>query len=215
MKVSQVVTVILNGFTGPRIGHSAQVLSYELAARAYVLQNSKGEIVMKFWLQMMSVCLVLLALGSPAVHVCRILWGSAMVGVTEAADSGKVTTLMWEDLQQLDLRTGNMPASLKNVDGMVVRVPGFIIPLEDNDQSVSEFLLVPFPMACIHVPAPPPNLIVHVKMEKGKRVPVNFYDPVWAQGQIKIQKTQNMYTEASYFMTGLTVSPYQPERKAP
>jgi hypothetical protein len=52
-------------------------------------------------------------------------------------------------------------------------------------------------------------------MEKGKKVPVNFYDPVWAQGQIKIQKTQNMYTEASYFMTGLTVSPYQPERKAP
>lgn len=170
---------------------------------------------MKFWLQMTSVCLALLALGSPAVHVCRILWGSAVVGVTEAADSGKVNTVMWEDLQQLDLRTGNMPATLKKLDGTVVRVPGFIIPLEDNDQSVSEFLLVPFPMACIHVPAPPPNLIVHVKMEKGKKVPVNFYDPVWAQGQIKIQKTQNMYTEASYFMTGLSVSPYQPERKGP
>jgi uncharacterized protein len=70
-------------------------------------------------------------------------------------------------------------------------------------------------MACIHVPAPPPNLIVHVKMAKGKKVPVNFYDPVWAQGQLKIQTTQNVYTEASYFMTGLTVSPYQPERKAP
>ena len=170
---------------------------------------------MKFWLQMTFVCLGLLALGSPSVHVCRIVWGSAMVGVTEAADSAKVTTLMWEDLQQLDLRTGNMPPSLKKLDGTVVRVPGFIIPLEDNDQSVSEFLLVPFPLACIHVPAPPPNLIVHVKMEKSKKVPVNFYDPVWAQGQLKIQTTQNMYTEASYFMTGLAVSPYQPERKAP
>jgi uncharacterized protein len=171
---------------------------------------------MKFWLQMTVMCMGLLALGSPAVHVCRIIWGNAMVGVSEAsADSDKVPTLMWEDLQQLDLRTGNMPASLKKLDGTVVRVPGFVIPLEDNEQSVSEFLLVPYPLACIHVPAPPPNLIVHVKMDKGKKVAFDFYAPVWAQGRLKIQNTQNMYTESSYFMTGLAIEPYRPEKKSP
>jgi hypothetical protein len=164
---------------------------------------------MKFWLQMTIVCLVLMASGFPAVHLCRLLW-SDPVGVSEAAaDSNKVPTLMWEDLQQLDLRTGNMPASLKKMDGTIVRVPGFVIPLEDNDQSVSEFLLVPYPMACIHVPAPPPNLIVHVKMEKGKKVAFNFYEPVWAQGRLKIEQTQNVYTDSSYSMTGLAVEPYQ------
>jgi uncharacterized protein len=167
---------------------------------------------MKSWLQITVLCLWLLALGSPAVHVCCIIWGNAIVGVTEAADSGKVATLMWEDLQQLDLRTGSMPASLKKLDGMIVRIPGYVIPLEDSDQSVSEFLLVPYPLACIHVPAPPPNLIVHVKMDKGKKVAFDFYAPVWAQGRIKIQNTQNMYTESSYSMTGLLIEPYQTKR---
>ena len=170
---------------------------------------------MKFLLQMTIVCLALIALGSPAVHVCRILWGDRLTGVTEAAaDSTKVPTLMWEDLQQLDLRTGKMPASLKKLDGTVVRVPGYVIPLEDSEQSVSEFLLVPYPLACIHVPAPPPNLIVHVKMDKGKKVAFDFYAPVWAQGRLKIQTTQNMYTESSYFMAGLLVEPYKAEVKS-
>jgi hypothetical protein len=162
------------------------------------------------------VSLVLLYLGSPAVHVCRLFGGNGFVGPADAnANSAKVPSIMWEDLQQLDLNTGKAPASLKKLDGTVVRVPGFVIPLEDNDQSVSEFLLVPFPMACIHVPAPPPNLIVHVKMDKGKKVAFDFYAPVWAQGRLKIQTTQNMYTESSYFMTGMLVEPYKPEKKAP
>jgi hypothetical protein len=146
---------------------------------------------MKFWFQMTIVCLALIVLGFPAAHVGRVLWGNTTVGVSEAAaDSNKVPTLMWEDLQQLDIRTGKMPASLKKLDGTIVRVPGYVIPLEDSDQSDSEFLLVPYPMACIHVPAPPPNLIVHVKMEKGKKVAFNFYEPVWAQGRLKIERTQ-------------------------
>jgi hypothetical protein len=131
------------------------------------------------------------------------------------ADSAKVPTVMWEELQQLDLKTGKAPASLTKFDGTIIRVPGFVIPLEDNDQAVSEFLLVPYPLACIHVPAPPPNLIVHVKMDKGKRVPFDFFAPVWTQGRLKIQTTRNMYTDSSYFMNGLSVEPYKPEKKAP
>jgi hypothetical protein len=168
---------------------------------------------------MVPVMLLCLFLGSPAVHVCQLPpplkvlphWGMPLV----QANSAKVPSVMWEELQQLDLSTGKAPASLKKLDGTVVRVPGFVIPLEDNDQSVSEFLLVPFPMACIHVPAPPPNLIVHVKMDKGKRVAFDFYAPVWAQGRLKIQTTRNIYTDSSYFMNGSLVEPYKPEKKAP
>jgi hypothetical protein len=165
---------------------------------------------MKSWLKMTLLSLALVVLGSPAVHVCRIAWGNKMIGVSEAsADSKTVPSLAWEDLQRLDVRTGKMPASLKKLDGAVVRVPGYIIPLEDSLQSVSEFLLVPYPLACIHVPAPPPNLIVHVKMDNGKKVPFDLFEPVWTRGQLKIQRTRNVYTESSYFMTGLAVEPYQ------
>lgn len=171
---------------------------------------------MKSWLRMTVLCVGLILLGSPAVHVCRLVWGGAAITMTEAsAQANKAPSLMWEDLQQLDLNTGKMPPSLKKLDGTVVRVPGFVIPLEDNDQAVSEFLLVPFPMACIHVPAPPPNLIVHVKMDKGKKVAFDFYAPIWAQGRLKIQTTRNIYTDSSYFMNGMLIEPYKPEKKAP
>jgi uncharacterized protein len=165
---------------------------------------------MKFCLRMAMVCVALVYIGSPAVHVCRVGWKNNLLGITEAsADSGKVTSVMWEDLQLLNVRTGQMPARLKHLDGTIVRIPGYIIPLEDSEQSVSEFLLVPYPLACIHVPAPPPNMIVHVKMDKGKKVPFDFFEPVWTQGELKIQRTKNIYTESSYFMTGLIVEPYE------
>lgn len=129
------------------------------------------------------------------------------------ANSAKTPELWWRDLQLLDYRSGKVPAELKKYDGSVVRVPGFIIPLEDGDTSVSEFLLVPFPMACIHVPAPPPNQIVHVKMEKGKKAPVLWFEPVWARGRLEIKTTNTIYTEASFFMTGIGIDAYEPKRK--
>jgi hypothetical protein len=174
---------------------------------------------MKFMMRMIPVIMICLLLGSPVTHVCQLAvplkkWPS--LGTPQAyANPAKVPSVMWEELQQLDLGTGKAPPSLKKLDGTIVRVPGFVIPLEDNDQAVSEFLLVPFPLACIHVPAPPPNLIVHVKMDKGKKVAFDFYAPVWAQGRLKIQTTQNMYTDSSYFMNGILVEPYKPEKKAP
>lgn len=165
---------------------------------------------MKSKLQLILLCAGLLVFGSPAVHVCRIVFGGKPLTVSAAANAAeKVPSLTWDNLRGLDFRSGKAPADLKKHDGAVVRVPGFIIPLEDNDQEVSEFLLVPYPLACIHVPAPPPNQIVHVKMDNGKKVQFDFYRPVWAQGRLKIQNEQNMYTDTSYFMSGLSIEPYR------
>lgn len=164
---------------------------------------------MKNFMRTAPVCLILLLLGTPAVHVCQIPHRSLVFNTNEARAAEAAPKLTWEQLRGLDYTTGKLPADLKKFDGAVVRVPGFVIPLEDSDRAVSEFLLVPFPMACIHVPAPPPNQIVHVKMDKGKKIPFDFYEPVWTQGRLKIQRTENMYTEASYFMTGLSVEPYR------
>jgi hypothetical protein len=169
---------------------------------------------MKSKIKWMILGLGLVSLGSPAAHVCRIaFFPSQTTGVSEAATPAeKVPSLSWENLRGLDFQSGKVPADLKKYDGTIVRVPGFIIPLEDSDQAVSEFLLVPYPLACIHVPAPPPNQIVHVKMEKGRKVPFDFYEPVWAQGRLKIQRTQNMYTDSSFFLTGLSIEPYRSQR---
>src|SRR5206468_7419214 len=52
------------------------------------------------------------------------------------------------------------------LDGKVVKLPGYVLPIEFNGKQVTEFLLVPWVGACIHTPPPPPNQIVHVKTDK-------------------------------------------------
>jgi hypothetical protein len=165
---------------------------------------------MKLMLRLTPVLLVLLTVGSPAVHVCRVVWGNRIDWPTRVyADPRNIPELSWPDLRGLDTRTGKSTEKLESLNGNLVRVPGFMIPLEDSERAVSEFLLVPYPLACIHVPAPPPNQIVHVKMEKGKRAAMDWYEPIWVQGRFEIKTVKNVYTEASYFMTGLFVEPYK------
>jgi len=69
------------------------------------------------------------------------------------------------------------------LDGKLVRIPGYLLPLEFSGKQVTEFLLVPWVGACIHTPPPPPNQIVHVKSDKPFEMNGNF-DPVWVTGRI-------------------------------
>ncbi len=63
-------------------------------------------------------------------------------------------------------------------NGQIVRLPGFIVPIEHRGTGVTAFLLVPFVGACVHVPPPPANQLVFVTTEtpydsKGLFEPVN------------------------------------------
>ena len=75
-----------------------------------------------------------------------------------------------------------------DINGQHIRIPGYLLPLEVSGANVTEFLLVPYVGACIHVPPPPPNQIVHVKViqKKGYKNK-NLYDPVWVTGVISAQ----------------------------
>ena len=76
-----------------------------------------------------------------------------------------------------------------SLDGQIVRMPGYLLPLEFSGKRVSEFLLVPWVGACIHTPPPPPNQIVHVKADK----PFEFaglFAPVWVTGRMSTAAAQ-------------------------
>jgi len=69
------------------------------------------------------------------------------------------------------------------LNGQLVRLPGYLLPLEYSGKLVSEFLLVPWVGACIHTPPPPPNQIVHVK--PAKPVETNgLFQAVWVTGAL-------------------------------
>lgn len=80
-------------------------------------------------------------------------------------------------------------AVVEELNGKYVRIPGYLLPLEVVRKKVTEFLIVPYVGACIHVPPPPPNQIVFVKTDakkgyKSKRL----YETVWVSGIISAKK---------------------------
>ena len=72
-----------------------------------------------------------------------------------------------------------------DLDGRLIKLPGYLLPLEFSGTMVTEFLLVPYIGACIHAPPPPPNQIVHVKvLAKGGYKSSKYFDPIWVTGII-------------------------------
>ena len=90
----------------------------------------------------------------------------------------------------------------------VVRLPGFVVPVEFDGTNVSEFLLVPYFGACIHTPPPPANQIVYVKSEKGVAVQ-GLFAAVNVTGKLKTLQTSSELAEAGYTMEAYEVVPYQ------
>jgi uncharacterized protein len=70
-----------------------------------------------------------------------------------------------------------------SLDGKLVRIPGYLLPLEFSGTRVTEFLLVPWVGACIHTPPPPRNQIVHVKSTKPFEMS-GMFDAVWVTGRM-------------------------------
>jgi len=86
------------------------------------------------------------------------------------------------------------------LDGQRVKLPGYIVPLDMSEEGrVIEFLLVPYFGACIHVPPPPSNQIVHATSELGVRVD-ELYQPFWIEGPLKVEHASSELAEAGYRM---------------
>ncbi|MEM8685928.1 MAG: DUF3299 domain-containing protein [Pseudomonadota bacterium] len=73
---------------------------------------------------------------------------------------------------------------VKALNGAEIKMAGYLLPLEYTEKGETEFLLVPYIGACIHTPAPPPNQIVFVELNKPYK-PDELYAPVWITGTMR------------------------------
>lgn len=92
--------------------------------------------------------------------------------------------------------------------GQLVRLPGFVVPLEKAGDQLIEFLLVPYFGACVHTPPPPANQIIHVRVAK----PVAGFrsmDPAWVEGVITIDRRTSWMGTSGYRMTARLVEAYR------
>ena len=97
----------------------------------------------------------------------------------------------WGDLPIEDMLVGEL-------DGLQVRLAGYIVPLGLNAaQRIDEFLLVPYFGACIHVPPPPPNQVVHVTSSVGLD-PARMHMAWVVEGAMKVTTRRSTLADAGY-----------------
>ena len=91
--------------------------------------------------------------------------------------------------------------------GAYVRLPGFIIPIEQSSDGGTEFVLVPYVGACIHTPPPPPNQLVLVRAIDPWPGD-NLWDPVWVEGRMSTQLMTTEVAETGYALTAEKIEVY-------
>jgi uncharacterized protein len=158
--------------------------------------------------------------------------GTPVKPASGAATSAKILELDWEELLPKETRLkfqGGPPAAVhdylgeggmaaqqimdfsvnKELHGAQVKLPGFIVPLDiGKDGLVAEFFLVPYFGACIHVPPPPPNQIVYVRMAKGIALD-SIYEAYWITGQLKVNNKATRLGSAAYQIDANKVEIYK------
>ncbi len=73
------------------------------------------------------------------------------------------------------------------LEGRAIRIPGFIVPIETENQLIHEFLLVPYFGACIHTPPPPANQIIQVQATPAIRG-FETMSAVWVSGTLSLKR---------------------------
>jgi uncharacterized protein len=127
-----------------------------------------------------------------------------------------IPEIKWEHMDKM--KKSNAPTKyLKNLDGKQVRIAGFIVPLDEPDDfesfidaqefAIGELLLVPGMGMCMHVPPPPGNQMVLVKMKAGKKVKMGW-DPIWIIGTFRLKKAKTQFGNPFFNLEGERVAKY-------
>lgn len=98
--------------------------------------------------------------------------------------------------------------TVPELDGQMVKLPGFVVPLDVVEGKVASFLLVPYFGACIHQPPPPPNQIVYVTFADPVELQ-SMYDPIWVTGTMSLEAYAGGLAEAGYSMAGRAIEKYR------
>ena len=89
-----------------------------------------------------------------------------------------------------------------------VMIPGFVVPIAYNEErKVTEFFLVPFFGACIHLPPPPPNQIIYVTYERGVSLD-HLYDAQVVHGMLTSETMRSDLADSAYRLEAEGVSVY-------
>jgi hypothetical protein len=129
----------------------------------------------------------------------------AQLDTSKLADDDPETMRIYEELRK---KWAESPAD-EQLDGQLIKLPGFVVPLDGGPKAVSEFLMVPFFGGCIHVPPPPANQTVLVDVLDEKGTAYEMFETVWVTGIIKVERIEEELGTAGYRIDAQKIEPYE------
>ncbi len=130
---------------------------------------------------------------NPPASIMNIQDGSSLDSVDALAERDDLDEQTKRYYQAL--KSDRVVGALNNKP---VKLPGFIVPLEvDEENKVTEFFVVPYFGACLHMPPPPPNQIVYAKVKKGF-VLESLYNPYWFEGTLVTATNEHDLGNSAY-----------------
>jgi uncharacterized protein len=92
-------------------------------------------------------------------------------------------------------------------NGQRVKISGFVVPFNNEEQPYKRLLLIPFSGACVNFP-PPRNQVILIIIEKGIRLD-NFVDPVAVTGIMNVAPTETDIAKIGYQITAEAIAPQE------
>lgn len=96
------------------------------------------------------------------------------------------------------------------LDGLRIRIPGYVVPLDMLGGKIREFLLVPYFGACIHTPPPPANQILQVRLKSAQDL--QTMDAVWVNGKLSVVRAETSMGVSGYAVDAERVEAYREPR---
>ncbi|WP_299849487.1 DUF3299 domain-containing protein [uncultured Roseovarius sp.] len=164
-----------------------------------------------------------------AVHRRSVLVGlTASTLLPQVSKAEDVVDLSWNDLLPEDQTSApnvlqglidhesaplssQQPASSgtrTDWNGQIVRLPGFVVPIDQRGTGIVAFILVPFVGACVHVPPPPANQLVFVTTEEPYES-AGLYEAVHVTGMFAVSSVSTHLADIGYALSADRIEPYR------
>jgi hypothetical protein len=100
------------------------------------------------------------------------------------------------------------------LNDQLIKIAGFIVPLDFDfeAETFSSFLLVPYFGACIHVPPPPSNQVIHIQSAKPLEQELLDY-AVWVTGKLTTESVASEEAFAGYSIKNAELEIYEEEEE--
>jgi hypothetical protein len=198
----KMVKPVLQGLLYAGLLHLASVGSVALAQSDAAAPDINIEFRTVEWVDLIPPEVLEILLNPPS-YIAEIEDGSAEDQITSQIKN--TLAEKEEDAYQQALASTDVNPAL---NGQKIRIPGFVVPLEfDDEQVISQFFLVPYFGACLHMPPPPPNQIILVDAPDGVQMSA-LYEPFWLEGEVTTTVTENDMAKSAYSMELHSLLPY-------